>query len=180
MHLKESPFVIGIIGPESTGKSTLTQALAKHYQVDFVPEMAREYLNQLGRDYQIGDLKIIALLQLEAENKQRNLQQKIVLCDTTLLVVKIWSEYKYQHCDEWILKAELENKYDLILLMDIDLPWVADPLREHPLERQELFSIYYRSLIQKNQSFKVIFGDEKERIERAIWAIDSIKSLNRK
>jgi NadR type nicotinamide-nucleotide adenylyltransferase len=180
MPTKEAPFVIGIVGPESTGKSTLTKALANHYQVDFVHEIAREYLNQLGRDYQIDDLKKIASLQLEAENTHRKLPQKIILCDTTLLVIKIWSEYKYHQCDEWILKAEKENDYDLILLTDIDLPWIEDPLREHPHERATLFSIYYRSLIQKKQPFKIIFGNEKERFERAINAIESMKSMNKK
>lgn len=180
MQSEESPFVVGIVGPESTGKSTLTQALAKHFQVDFVPEIAREYLNQLGKDYQFDDLKKIALLQFEAENKERNKQQKIVFCDTTLLVIKIWSEFKYHRCDEWILKAEKESRYDLLLLTEIDLPWEEDPLREHPHERVELFSIYYRSLIQKNQPFKVIFGNEKERFERAIRAIESLKSAHKK
>ncbi len=180
MRTKDTPFVIGIVGPESTGKSTITQALAQHYKVGYVPEMAREYLNRLGRDYQIEDLKKIAYLQLEAENQQKKQQQKIVLCDTTLLVIKIWSEYKYHQCDEWILKVEKESKYDLLLLTDIDLPWEEDPLREHPLERPVLFSIYYRSLIQKNQPFKVIFGNETERIEMAIQAIESTKAILKK
>ena len=180
MPFKKTPLIIGIVGPESTGKSTLTNALAKYYHVEYVPEMAREYLNQLGRDYQIEDLKKIASLQLNAENTHRKLNLEIVLCDTTLLVIKIWSEYKYHQCDQWILKAEKESKYDLFLLTDIDLPWVEDPLREHPHERATLFSIYYRSLIQKKQPFKVIFGNEKERLERAINAIESMKSMNKK
>lgn len=180
MQTKEPPFVVGIVGPESTGKSTLTLALAKHYQVNPVPEIAREFLNQLGRDYQIEDLKKIAQLQLNAENDQRNLSQKIIVCDTTLLVIKIWSEYKYHRCDEWILKEEKNSKYDLLLLTDIDLPWAEDPLREHPHERQALFSIYYRSLIQKDQPFKVIFGNEIQRFKRAVTAIESAKSTNKK
>jgi nicotinamide riboside kinase len=180
MSADKRQFVIGIVGPESTGKSTLTLALAKHYQVGYVPEVAREYLNRLGREYQFEDLKIIASLQLETENAQRNQKQELVICDTTLLVVKIWSEFKYNQCDDWILQAEIESKYDLFLLTDIDLPWVEDPLREHPHERARLFSIYYRSLIQKNQPFKVIFGNEKERFESAVQAIESVKSAYKK
>ncbi|MBK9638189.1 MAG: ATP-binding protein [Bacteroidetes bacterium] len=167
--------VIGIVGPESTGKSTLAQALSKHFQLHYVPEMAREYLNQLGRPYQEEDLKKIAKTQQEEELKYRNSNQYLVICDTTLLVIKVWSEYKYHRCDEWILKAESECSYDLLLLTDIDLPWVDDPMREHPMERKELFSIYYRALIQKKEPFKLIFGNEKERFDKAIQAI---KMLN--
>ena len=87
-------FVIGIVGPESTGKSTLAQALSRHYQVDFVQEMAREYLNQLGRPYHEVDLNKIAEIQFEEELKYRNSNQPLVICDTTLLVIKVWSEYK--------------------------------------------------------------------------------------
>ena len=168
-------FVIGIVGPESTGKSTLAQALSRHYQVDFVQEMAREYLNQLGRPYHEVDLKKIAEIQFEEELKYRNSNQPLVICDTTLLVIKVWSEYKYHHCNEWILKAERENLYDLLLLTDIDLPWVDDPMREHPTERKELFSIYYRALIQKKEPFKLIFGNENERFTKAIQAIEMVK-----
>jgi nicotinamide riboside kinase len=175
-HKKQ--FVIGIVGPESTGKSTLTQALSNHYQVNFVKEMAREYLNQLGRPYQEEDLKKIAEIQLEEELKYRNSKQHLVICDTTLLVIKVWSEYKYHRCDDWIVNAEKKNTYDLLLLTDIDLPWVDDPLREHPTERTELFSIYYRSLIQKKEPFKLIFGDENERFNKAIQAIEMLNRIN--
>ncbi|MFN0187370.1 MAG: AAA family ATPase [Bacteroidia bacterium] len=168
-------YLIGIVGPESTGKSTLAQALSNHYQVNFVKEMAREYLYQLVRPYQEEDLKRIAEIQLEEELKYRNSEQDIVLCDTTLLVIKVWSEYKYHRCDDWILKAEMENSYDLLLLTDIDVPWVDDPQREHPTERKELFSIYYRALIQKKEPFKLIFGSEHERFTKAIQAIEMLK-----
>ena len=90
-------------------------------------------------------------------------------------MIKVWSEYKYHHCNEWILKAERENLYDLLLLTDIDLPWVDDPMREHPTERNALFSIYYRALIQKKEPFKLIFGNENERFTKAIQAIEMVK-----
>jgi nicotinamide riboside kinase len=169
-------FVIGIVGPESTGKSTLADALSKQYQVNFVHEIAREYLNQLGSPYQEEDLKKIAEIQLKEEIKYRNSNQHLVICDTTLLVIKVWSEYKYHRCDEWILEAEEKNSYDLMLLTDIDLPWVDDPMREHPTERKELFSIYYRALIQKKEPFKLIFGSENERFARATHAIEMLKT----
>ena len=176
MLSNKKQFVIGIVGPESTGKSSLAQVLSKHYQENFVHEMAREYLNHLGRPYQEEDLKKIAEIQMQEELKYRNSNQHIVICDTTLLVIKVWSEYKYHRCDEWILKAESETSYDLLLLTDIDLPWVNDPMREHPTERKELFSIYYRTLIQKKEPFKLIFGNKNERFTKAVLAIETLNT----
>jgi NadR type nicotinamide-nucleotide adenylyltransferase len=172
------PFVVGIVGPESTGKSTLASELARHYKTEFVREMARVYLEQLDYPYQFEDLAKIAAWQLKEEDQLKKSSHEIIICDTTLLVLKIWSEFKYDKCDHWILEEEARSNYDLILLTDIDLPWQEDPLREHPHERQTLFSIYYRSLIRKGNPFRVIFGTETARLQAAIRAIDGRKRLN--
>lgn len=164
---------IAIVGPESTGKSWLTEQLRRHYNSLSVPEMAREYLNNLQRDYRESDLKKIAALQCKTEDDQLKKHPEYLICDTTLLVIKIWSTFKYNSCDTWIVEEEKKRQYDFYLLTDIDLAWEDDPLREHPDKRRELFSIFYRSLIRKGVAFAVIFGSGEERQKRAIRAVEA-------
>ena len=150
---------IAINGPESTGKSQLASDLAQHFGCGYVPEIAREYLYQLGRPY------------------EELLQQKppLLICDTSLLVIKIWSHFKYGRCHPWIETTEQKRKYSLHLLTDIDLPWEDDPLREHPGQRLELFSIYYRELLQKPEPFFLIRGEGEERLMSALMNIQKLK-----
>lgn len=159
---------IAIVGPESTGKSMLAAALAKHFQCGFVKEVARDYLEHLGRPYQQSDLDDIARLQVAEEEKVLATNPPVLICDTTLLVIRIWSEYKYGNCSDTILSLEKSRHYDHYLLTDIDLPWEDDPLREHPHERQQLFSIYYRALMRQSVPFSVVFGEGIERVERSL------------
>ncbi|MBL7748648.1 MAG: ATP-binding protein [Chitinophagaceae bacterium] len=168
-------FRVGIVGPESTGKSALASALAARYGCDFVPEMARGYLERLNRPYVEEDLARIAHLQTAAEDQVLAANPAILIADTTLLVVKIWSYYKYGRCDAGIVSAESQRAYHLFLLCDIDLPWEEDPLREHPNERRQLFSIYYRELIRKKENFALVFGKEGERLNRAVRAIEHFR-----
>jgi len=169
-----NPIKIAIVGPESTGKSALTEELSAHYKTAYVPEIAREYLEHLHRPYEEKDLLEIAIQQCKREDWEASSAKGLLICDTNLLVIKIWSEFKYRKCDPWIVSEENKRSYDLILLMDIDLPWESDPLREHPDQRKELFSIYYRSLIQKNTPFKIVFGMGDERLKRAIKYVDAL------
>ena len=150
---------IAIVGPESTGKSTLAEGLAKHYQTVWVPEYARGYLNKLGRGYDQSDLIKIAHGQLRLEDEWENDAKRFLFCDTNLVVIKIWSDFKYGNCAPEILQRMHERKYDLHLLTNIDLPWEADPQREHPDKRLELFNLYEKDLghNHKNQNPSLIF-----------------------
>jgi NadR type nicotinamide-nucleotide adenylyltransferase len=168
---------IAITGPESTGKSWLAENLATHYRTGWVPEYAREYLEQLGRPYEQDDIVKIAAGQLHLEDSFVKSASGYLFCDTELLVTKIWSEVKYGACDPWI-KTRLEtHPYDLYLLCDIDLPWEYDPLREHPDRRQFLFDRYYDELSSRGFPFFVINGTGDARLHRAISFID--KFFNR-
>ncbi len=162
---------IAIVGPESTGKSSLALALSRHFNTPFVREVARAYLEKHGPDYRYEDLKKIAKLQCEEEDLLLAADPPLLICDTTLMVIKIWSEFKYQSCDDWIITEEKSRSYDLFLLTDIDLPWEQDPLREHPDKRKELFTVYYRYLIRSNRPFHIVFGSDQERTNRAILLV---------
>jgi NadR type nicotinamide-nucleotide adenylyltransferase len=165
---------IAIVGPECTGKSELANFLAQYYNTVWVPEFARSFLDVLNRPYQNADLKTIAKGQMLLEDNAVQKANKILICDTTLLVVKVWSEFKYGNCEEEIL-SELNNRhYDLHLLTHIDIPWVEDPQREHPHQRKQLFSIYKAELEKMGNPFVEIKGERAQRRASAIAAIDRL------
>jgi len=189
---------IVILGPESTGKSYLCQQLATHYQTKWVPEYAREFLLTNGAVYTYQDLYTIASGQLAAENtamdglqpKQQsyadlftipaNTPDKIfypLLIDTDMYVMKVWSEIVFNRCDNRILTAIAQRPYDLYLLCDTDLPWVADELREYPdLEmRQTIFQYYKDAMVNQHIPFTVIKGSYQQRFETALAAIEQLR-----
>jgi NadR type nicotinamide-nucleotide adenylyltransferase len=162
---------IAITGPESTGKSMLSEALAGHFRSSWVPEYAREYIGNLKRPYGKEDILAIAKGQLEREKQANGTGGKLLFCDTELIVTKIWSEVKYGSCDPWILEKIAEHRYDLYLLCDIDLPWEYDPQREHPHMRQYLFDLYRAELTERKLPFEVINGLGDTRLKNAIEAL---------
>jgi NadR type nicotinamide-nucleotide adenylyltransferase len=166
---------IAITGPESTGKSVLTQALAKHYQANNVRECARDYVKYLDRNYNYFDLLVIAQRQLYNERQKEKLAHRYLFCDTELTVLKIWAMHRFEKCHPWILSKLDEIKYDLYLLCDIDLPWEFDPLREHPDLRQYFFDLYHQELSSRKLPFAVISGEGEERLQNAIEAIDALR-----
>jgi NadR type nicotinamide-nucleotide adenylyltransferase len=159
-----------IIGPESTGKSTLAQELADHFGCLWVPEFAREYLEKLNRSYTFDDLFKIAKGQIDLENELSQGSKELLVCDTDLNVIKIWSEHKYGKVHPWIEDQIKMRKYDLYLLTDIDIPWQDDPQREHPDPAMRLyfFNLYRRILEGSGLPFCIISGNEIDRKKTAI------------
>jgi NadR type nicotinamide-nucleotide adenylyltransferase len=169
---------IVVIGPESTGKSTLCEQLAKHYNTEWVKEYAREYLLKNGTDYTFDDLLIIAKgqLNLEDSSASNNEQQSTLFIDTDMYVMKVWCEFVFNKCHRWILDQIAERKYDLYLLCNVDLPWVKDELREYPdLEsRQKLYHIYKDILVNQQVPWIDISGKYDERLQKAIDGVNKI------
>ena len=124
---------IVIIGPESTGKSTLCQQLAAHYKTAWCPEYAREYLNKINVKYTYQDLLQIAMGQLALEEKmKKHAANQLYFIDTDMNVMKVWCEVAFDNCHKWILKQIAKTHYDLYLLCNTDIEWVQDELREYP------------------------------------------------
>ncbi|MFT4062924.1 MAG: ATP-binding protein [Edaphocola sp.] len=168
---------IVIIGPESTGKSTLAQQLAAHYGTAFVPEYARAYLEQKGGGYVYEDLRTIAEGQLAGEDEAAlGCKGNYLFCDTDLQVIKVWSEHKYDTCHEWVLQQIAVRPYDFYILTDIDMPWQEDPLREHPQPpmRQFFFHQYLDVVQHTGVPFMKASGSAAERLAAAVHAIDSL------
>jgi NadR type nicotinamide-nucleotide adenylyltransferase len=166
-----------ILGPESTGKSTLCEQLAGYYKTVWCPEFAREYLHQLNGTYSYADLLNIARGQIELEDTMlREARNKLYFIDTDMYVMKVWCEVAFEQCHTWILKQIAERRYDLFFLCDIDLPWVKDDLREYPdLEtRKKLFNMYRDLLINDGTKWAVISGTDTQRLQMAIHMVDTV------
>lgn len=163
---------VAIVGPESTGKSELAKQLADHYKTEWVQEMARPYLEKQSRPYQMQDVEKIARLQLEEEDRQVKSAGSILICDTTLLVIKIWMQNSFNDCPGWIIDSVQSRPYDIFLLTDIDLTWEPDPLREHPNQRQFFKDWYIEELNQLGANWRLISGIGFARFQNAIQAIE--------
>ena len=172
--LKPNIKKICISGPECTGKTDLAQYLSKHYKTAWVAEYARGYLDKLNHPYQQADLTKIAHGQARMEDEWLYESNKIMICDTNLITIKIWSEHKYGNCDEEILEKMANRAYDLYLLCYIDVPWQNDPQREHPDKREHFWFIYKNEIEKTNVPFVEIGGSMEERRAKAIAAIDNL------
>jgi NadR type nicotinamide-nucleotide adenylyltransferase len=165
---------IVLIGPESTGKTTLAEQLAKHYKTSLVQEFARTYIEKLNRPYEQSDLLKIAKGQLEIEDLALAKAEKILICDTDLIVIEIWSAVKYGEVDKWISEQILTRQYDLYLLCGTDVPWTFDEQREHPNERNELYQLYLNRLRSYDKKFIELIGNQSIRLKKSIEHIDKL------
>jgi NadR type nicotinamide-nucleotide adenylyltransferase len=175
---------IVIIGPESTGKTTLCSLLAKHYDSICVEEYAREYLLKNGTDYSFENLLDVAKGQIQLEengltklnSKPQTTNHQPLFIDTDMYVMKVWCEFVFQKCHHWILNRIVERKYDLYLLCNVDAPWVKDELREYPdLESRKALYHYYKDvMLNQDVPWIDISGNYEERLQKAITAVDEI------
>ena len=168
---------IVLFGPESTGKTTLSQQLARHYHSVWVPEYARDYLqnkwNNERKTCEPKDLLPIAIGQMALENNLAQKTDSVLICDTDLLETKVYSEAYYSGiCDPTLEKYALKNIYDLYFLTYIDTPWEADDLRDKPEEREAMFKAFESALIKHKKPYVLLKGDKKTRLELAIKHID--------
>jgi len=180
--LKQQPanlVKIVLFGPESTGKTTLSIQLARHYNTVWVPEFARDYLQNKWNNYrktcELVDIMPIAEGQIQLENELAKKADKVLICDTDLLETKVYSEEFYNGTvNPKLEKAAIENTYDLYLLTYIDTPWEKDDLRDRPEHRLEMFKAFENALIKYNKPYILVKGSKKERLNTAIKAIDQI------
>lgn len=163
-----------ILGPECTGKTDLSQFLATHFKTAWVPEYARAFLNKLNRPYEKSDLTKIGHGQMRVEDEWMQNASRVLICDTNLIVIKVWSEQKFGECDLEILTAMNSRHYDLLLLTYIDVPWEVDPQREHPDKREHFWNVYKKEAADSKILTIEISGPREERRKKAIEAIEKI------
>lgn len=180
--LKQKPsnlVKVVLYGPESTGKTTLARQLAEHYKTVWVPEYAREYLqdkwDRVQQTCAPEDLLPIAEGQMKLENSLSKKATGLLICDTDLLETKVYSEaYYLGYCDPILEKYALRNKYSLYLLTCIDTPWEKDDLRDKPDERERMFAYFRETLEQYHRNFVILKGSKEQRLAAAINHIDNL------
>ena len=162
-----------VVGPESTGKSTIAQAVARHFDTVCVPEYAREYCKNLHNEYTLQDEVNMYYGQIALENTLIPLaKNNLLICDTTIMTIKIWCDYLFGDTPQDV-KEEINNRhYDLYLLMDIDLPWEEDPLRDFPEHREHFMGVWESELKSLKANYIIISGLGDERLKNALEAIN--------
>ncbi|WP_433815150.1 DUF4301 family protein [Flavobacterium johnsoniae] len=175
---------IALFGPESTGKTTLAKQLADHYETEWVPEFARDYLQEKWEENQhictVDDMMPIAYGQVLLENEKLTEANKYLFCDTNLMVTKVFSEVYYGFCDPLLNEAALEHDYDLFFLTDIDVPWEKDDIRDTPEGRETVFSVFKQTLIDNKKPFITLSGNKESRLAKAVMIIDALGALKEK
>lgn len=171
------PLKIVVLGPESTGKSTLCSQLAAHFNSSWCPEFARQYLLEHGTQYSYADLLTIAKGQITLEEQHLATAGKGPLfIDTDMYVMKVWCEFVFGNCHQWIIDQIVNRPYDLYLLCNTDLPWVKDELREYPdLEtREKLYAIYKDIMVNQAVPWVEVSGTNEQRFAIAEAAVKKL------
>lgn len=150
-----------ITGPESSGKSTLAQALGKELELPVVEEYALEYLQATKGNYTFEDLAEIAEGQHQSEMEALEKFGPPIICDTSMLVIKVWTEVRFGQVDPLVLKYLSERSNDLYLLCKPDLDWVPGPFRENPNDRDQLFEKYLEFLVSNRYHWGLIEGENR-------------------
>ena len=163
---KNNPYQIIFTGPESSGKTTLAKLAAEHYSTHWLAEYARTYLAEINYPYQVADLLKIAEGQVASQQQfiKKNKQQEFLFFDTSLLVIKVWSIFKYGYYNHQLDQLLKQNLPDCYFLCDWQIPWEYDPLRETPNDRKALFDLYHRELLELDLNFHILKGSPTERL----------------
>jgi len=170
---------IAIVGGESTGKSTMSAYLAKHYHTVWVPEYAREYCEKLTEPPTWQDEINMFEGQLALESSLLSQANRILICDTTFITVKIWSDHIFGKTPQQVVDELARHHYDFYLLLNIDLPWQDDPLRDFPDKREHFMQVWHQELKALDANYVLISGIGPERYRNAIQAIDDfVNSLH--
>lgn len=179
-YTPKSVFNVAILGAESTGKTTLCRDLAAHFGSPWVPEYMRTYLQAKWDNEQLtctwDDLLPIAQGQIDLENKLAKQAAQLpdnnhyLFCDTSLFELMVYANWYYGDCPEALSQAALVHYYDLILLTDVNIPWVADDLRDSPHQRENISAYFASQLTLHNKAFQRIGGERMQRVQQvAKW-----------
>lgn len=166
---KTKPFKLAVIGAESTGKTAVSEALARHFDTAWVPEYAREYFADSDiYNYSLEDLERIALKQVELERQVMTTANELLVCDTALVTLKIWAELEFGFCPVSIIRLMEQNPYDHYLITSNEVPWQDDPLRQNKFSRDLIFDRNVDACKAGAWSYSIVRGLNEARTEAAI------------
>lgn len=165
---------IALIGPESTGKSSLAKRLSEFFKTSWVPEFARGYISSLDRKYTLEDIEYCAKEQLVIEEREEKKANRFLFCDTELIIARVWCEDVFKTVPGWMEEKIQTHRYDLFLLTDFDIPFRQDDVRENPHRRKFFFEWYRRELDRRNFPYEIISGDGEQRFSNALSAVGNI------
>lgn len=167
---------ICVIGAESTGTTTLSKALAKHYKTLLVPEYGRTYSQvkyaKGDRHWSSDEFEVIAKEQQRQEDEMAKSANKILICDTNAFATEIFHEFYMGSISEKVAKYGEETKADLYIVTDANIPFVQDGLRETDEIRQKMHKRFLDELRNRNLPFILVSGSREERLKEATSAID--------
>lgn len=170
---------IAFTGPESTGKTTLSMLVSEMFDGVYVPEFSRSFLEKRNGFYEEQDLDTIAIGQCEALQIELKTANHLIVSDTDMTVMKVWSQFKYGKVSPLIEKLYQEESFDHLFLCDTDIPWEEDPLREHPEKREELFRLYLELIQVKTKNFTIVKGSMEERLSQVRYVLEEKMSFSR-
>jgi len=166
---------IAFTGPESTGKTSLSMLVAETFDGVYIPEFSRGFLEQTQGYYEEQDLDTIAIGQCKALENVLITGNHLLVSDTDMTVMKIWSQYKYGRVSQVIEQLYQQETFDHLFLCDTDIPWEEDPLREHPESREELFALYLEMIQTKTKNFTIVEGSLEERLNQVRQVLEEKK-----
>ena len=165
---------VGVIGPESVGKSTLCRQLSERYDFRWVKEYAREYVEQLDRPYTVSDLDAISRHLIEQVSTDYD--EDVVLFDTELIIMKVWYEHVYQYVPRELEQALRSYPMNMYLILMPDIAAEPDPVRENLQRREDFLNWYVQEVKQTNQPYYLISGQGEARTQAAYEAITDFMS----
>lgn len=165
-------FTICLYGPESVGKTTLAKELATNFNSIFVPEVSREMVTSNNFTIidiiEIGNAQTAAILEAKKENV------KLIFCDTDLITTQIYSKIYLDFVPDILFDLEKKLQFDMYFLLDIDVPWVADGLRDLEKRRKEVYNIFKNELEKRNIPYVIVKGNWEARKKIVIEKINEL------
>jgi HTH-type transcriptional repressor of NAD biosynthesis genes len=152
---------ICFFGAESTGKSTLAKRMAAVYNTEFVPEVAREIIS--SNVFTMEDIVTIGYAHAARIEDKTRVANRILFCDTDAITTQIYSQHYLGAVPEVLYQLEKSVRYDLYFLFDIDVPWVADDLRDLGHQREAMFNVFKDALEVRNIPYVLVRGSYEER-----------------
>ncbi len=152
---------ICLYGPESTGKSVMAKWLADSYQTEWVPEVAREFVT--SNEFSVEDIIKIGYAHAARIEEKTKSANKILFCDTDAITTQIYSRHYLGVIPHELIELEKRITYDYYFLFDIDVPWVADDMRDLGDRRKEMFNIFKKELDDRKITYELVSGKWKER-----------------